>query len=272
MNMTITQRRRFLNAFKNSSQCPVLVDSLMALNLFCGAEKQEIVGLFCYGFRISEETGKFWKPCKKSWPTLDSVGQGQKVEKNSDPISLKSAQQIFFPGGNKVEKEKGREREVSSCVCMRLCESACVSMCGCESVQVCKCVCDLWLRESETVRAYTKENMFMRSCVSERKVKQLEYEWKNIYVCEHGKERLRLCICVYLCMWECCKYSQKHYRYCELRGKEKVCEIEKFRAEFFTPIPFTYTILLLAGMARNYFFSFIYLDTPDHTIYHVWIN
>ena len=71
------------------------------------------------------------------------LGNIQKEEKNSDPISLKSAQQIFFPGGNKVEKEKGREREVSSCVCMRLCVSACVSMCGCESVQVCKCVCVL---------------------------------------------------------------------------------------------------------------------------------
>ena len=176
-----TQRRRFLNAFKNSSQCPVLVDSLMALNLFCGAEKQEIVGLFCYGFRISEETGKFWKPCKKSWPTLDSVGQGQKEEKNSDPISLKSAQQIFFPGGNKVEKEKGREREVSSCVCMRLCVSACVSMCGCESVQVC-----VWL---VIERKWNSESIYKR-------------EYVHAFMCEREKsETARIRAKKYLCLW-----------------------------------------------------------------------
>ena len=176
MNMTITRRRRFLNAFKNSSQCPVLVDSLMALNLFCGAEKQEIVGLFCYGFRISEETGKFWKPCKKSWPTLDSVGQGQKVEKNSDPISLKSAQQIFSRWKQSRERKREREGSEFMCVYAFVRVGVWVWVCSYVVVFVCECVCvHVWVWECASV------------CVTcdWEKVKQREHIQKRICSCVH---------------------------------------------------------------------------------------
>ena len=42
---------------------------------------------------------------------------------------------------------------------------------------------------------------------------------------------------------------------------------------FFTPIPCTYTSLLLDGLARNYIILFfICMDMQDHAIYHTWIH
>ena len=44
-----------------------------------------------------------------------------------------------------------------------------------------------------------------------------------------------------------------------------------FQRFFFSPIPCTHTSLPLDGMARNCYY-FIYMDTQDHAIYHVWIH
>ena len=41
---------------------------------------------------------------------------------------------------------------------------------------------------------------------------------------------------------------------------------------FFTPIPCTYSSSLLDGMARNCYYYFIYMDSQDHAIDHVWIH
>ena len=86
-----------------------------------------------------------------------------------------------------------------------------------------------------------------------------------------------------LCQQQCCKPIQDFHEAVmsgeNMNMKSIRCKGDGVRAKklilllfFFTPIPCTYTSSLLDGMARNCYYYFIYMDSQDHAIYHVWIH